>query len=126
MSDVSQNNSSFGRLMGNGFDFAGKNAVCTETHKNYSYNAMKGACKDSSCTVGVEQVSRDTRTCPPTARRHEADARKKTPLMFDDFCKTARRSNKGKRRENRSLDDVCELDDARQSMVLQGRTLEGA
>ena len=35
-------------------------------------------------------------------------------------------SNKGKRRENRSLDDVRELDDARQSKVLQGRTLEEA
>ena len=35
-------------------------------------------------------------------------------------------SNKGKRRETRSLDDVRELDDARQSKVLQGRTLEEA
>ena len=35
-------------------------------------------------------------------------------------------SNKGKRRENRSLDDVRELDDARQSKVLQGRTLDYA
>ena len=45
---------------------------------------------------------------------------------FDDLCRTARRSNKGKRRENRSLDDVRELDDARQSKVLQGCTLEEA
>ena len=35
-------------------------------------------------------------------------------------------SNKGKRCEKRSLDDVHELDDARQSKVLQGRTLEEA
>ena len=43
--------------MGNGFDFAEKNAVCTETRYSYSYNAVKGACKDSSCTVGVAQAS---------------------------------------------------------------------
>ena len=55
--------------MGNGFDFAEKNAVCTETRFSYSYNAVKGACKDSSCTIeSLKQVSR-SRTCPPTARR---------------------------------------------------------
>ena len=43
--------------MGNAFDFAEKNAVCTETRFSYSYNAVKGACKDSSCTVGVAQAS---------------------------------------------------------------------
>ena len=43
--------------MGNGFDFAEKNAVCTETRFSYSCNAVKGACKDSSCTVGVAQAS---------------------------------------------------------------------
>ena len=42
----------------------------------------------------------------------EADAHRKTPLRFSDFCRTARRSNKGKRHENRSLHDVRELDDA--------------
>ena len=43
--------------MGNGFGFAEKNAVCTETRFSYSYNAVKGDCKDSSCTVGVAQAS---------------------------------------------------------------------
>ena len=43
--------------MCNGFDFAEKNAVCTETRHSYSYNEVKGACKDSSCTVGVAQTS---------------------------------------------------------------------
>ena len=42
-----------GGLMDNGFDFAEKNAMCTEA--SYSYNAMKGACKASSRTTGFVQ-----------------------------------------------------------------------
>ena len=30
--------------MGNGFDSAEKNAVCTETRYSYSYDEVKGAC----------------------------------------------------------------------------------
>ena len=53
--------------MGNGFDFAEKNAVCTETRYSYSYNAVKGACKDSSLHRGrspkrVSRVARDAST----------------------------------------------------------------
>ena len=56
-----------GGLMDNGFDFAEKNAMCTEA--SYSYNATKGACQASSRVIGFVEVSRDTRTCSPTARR---------------------------------------------------------
>ena len=44
-----------GGLMDNGFDFAEKNAMCTEA--TYSCNAMKGACKASSSTTGFVQGS---------------------------------------------------------------------
>ena len=43
--------------MGNGFDSVEKNAVCTETHYSDSFDAVKGACKDSSCTVRIAQAS---------------------------------------------------------------------
>ena len=43
--------------MGNGFDFAEKNAVCTETRYSYSYNAVKGSCLGLGCTLGVAQAS---------------------------------------------------------------------
>ena len=56
--------------MDNGFSFAEKNAMCTET-SIYSYTAVKGTCKASSCTTGIAQGSCHGihRTCPPTAGR---------------------------------------------------------
>merc|ERR1711964_658012 len=40
-----------GGLMDNAFEFAEKNAICTET--SYPYKAVGGSCKASSCTVGI-------------------------------------------------------------------------
>merc|ERR1711964_158940 len=40
-----------GGLMDNAFEFAEKNAICTET--SYPYTAKGGSCKASSCTVGI-------------------------------------------------------------------------
>ena len=42
-------------LTDNGFDFAEKSDMRTKA--SYCYNAMIGACKDSSCTVGIAQAS---------------------------------------------------------------------
>ena len=54
--------------MDNDFTSAEKNVMCTED--NYSYTAMKDICKASSCIVGIaREVTRVTRTCPPTASR---------------------------------------------------------
>ena len=55
-----------GGLMDNDFAFAEKNGLRTET--SYSYTTIKGTCDASSCIVGItREVSRDTRTCSPTA-----------------------------------------------------------
>merc|ERR1712125_248749 len=40
-----------GGLMDHAFQFAEKNAICTET--SYPYTAKDGSCKVSSCTVGI-------------------------------------------------------------------------
>merc|ERR1712110_582745 len=40
-----------GGLMDHAFQFAEKNAICTET--SYPYTAKGGSCKASSCTVGI-------------------------------------------------------------------------
>jgi len=44
-----------GGLMDNGFKFAEKNALCTES--SYSYKGKGGTCKASSCTVGMAKGS---------------------------------------------------------------------
>ena len=44
-----------GGLVDNGFDFADKNALCTEA--SFSFNAMKSACEASSHTIGFVQKS---------------------------------------------------------------------
>merc|ERR1712228_1132272 len=44
-----------GGLMDNAFEFAEKNAICTE--QSYPYQARSGSCKASSCTVGISQGS---------------------------------------------------------------------
>ena len=40
-----------GGLMDTAFDYAKKNAICTEA--SYSYKGVDGTCKASSCTVGI-------------------------------------------------------------------------
>merc|ERR1712050_429828 len=40
-----------GGLMDNGFKFAEKNAICTES--SYPYKARGGTCEAASCTVGI-------------------------------------------------------------------------
>jgi len=40
-----------GGLMDNAFQFAEKNAICTE--QSYSYQGRQGTCQASSCTVGI-------------------------------------------------------------------------
>merc|ERR1712139_549729 len=40
-----------GGLMDNAFEFAEKNAICTED--SYPYKAKGGSCKASSCSVGI-------------------------------------------------------------------------
>jgi len=42
-----------GGLMDNAFKFAEQNAICTES--SYPYESKKGACRISSCTVGIPQ-----------------------------------------------------------------------
>ena len=45
---------------------AEKHGLCTEA--SYSYITTRGSCKDSSCNVDVvQEVSLDTKTCPPSA-----------------------------------------------------------
>ena len=116
--------------------------VCTETRFSYSYHAVKGLVRIRVAPLeSLKEVlrSQDVSTdrekiLMSTVTQHTVsiieacggERPQKTTLKFDDFCRMARRSNKGKRRENRSLDDVRELDDARQSKILQGRTLEEA
>ena len=82
--------------MGNGFGFAEKNAVCTETRYSYSYNAMKRACKKFEVHLGshsskchgihrhVQQQQEDSDVnCSTKSSVHhrgvEADAHRKRP-----------------------------------------------
>ena len=44
-------------LMRNGFDFAGKNAICTEANYRYICFATKGTCKASYCNVELAHGS---------------------------------------------------------------------
>lgn len=44
-----------GGLMDNAFKYAEANAICTE--ESYPYEAQKGTCQKSSCTVGLAQGS---------------------------------------------------------------------